>query len=64
MQHDFAHEVNIAAAKSAPAIGVAAAAASGWSVQEWMYAATIGYIVMQAAYLGWKWYREWRKGNR
>ena len=39
---------------------VAAAAATGWGVQEWMYAATIGYIVMQAAYLAWKWYREWK----
>jgi hypothetical protein len=29
-----------------------------------MYAATIGYIVLQAGYLCWKWWSEFRRGNR
>jgi hypothetical protein len=52
-----------AALKTAPMVAVAGASAAGWSVQEWMYAGTLGYIVLQAAYLVWKWIREWRKSR-
>lgn len=52
-----------AAIKSAPPVAVAAASVAGWSVQEWMYAGTLGYIVLQAGYLVWKWYREWHKSR-
>lgn len=42
----------------APVGVVAAAAEAGWGVQEWMYAATFVYVVLQALYLLWKWRRE------
>jgi len=60
MKGDMANEAGYAATKAAPAVGVALASASGWGVQEWMYAATLLYVLMQAAYLLWKWHREWR----
>ena len=49
------------ATKSAPPVIVTAAVAEGFTVNEWLAVATIIYIVMQACYLGWKWYKEWRK---
>ena len=57
---DFAGEIGAAGAKAAPAIGVAAASATGWGVEQWMYAATLVYVVAQLGYLLWKWRREWR----
>ena len=63
MSHDLAQEVNSAAMRISPAVAVASASVSGWGVQEWMYAATLIYVVMQALYLVWKWHREW-KGRR
>lgn len=64
MQQNFAHEASVAAMKATPAVAVMTASVSGWSVQQWMYAATIGYIVLQAGYLCWKWWSEFRRGNR
>ena len=61
MTHTIHDEVNAAAMKLSPPTAVLAASVSGWGVQDWMYAATIGYIVLQAGYLVWKWRREWRK---
>lgn len=55
-------EFEAAAAKLTPPAAVVAASAAGWSLQDWMYIATIGYIVLQAAYLVWKWRRE-RRGR-
>jgi hypothetical protein len=52
------NELGAAAVKTAPALGVAAASAGGWGMQDWVYAATFGYVVLQAAYLIWKWNRE------
>lgn len=54
------NEVGSAAAKLSPPAIVVGASVSGWGVQEWMYAVTIGYVVLQAAHLAWKWLREWR----
>jgi hypothetical protein len=56
----FLSDVGTAAAKLSPPAIVVGASAAKWGVQEWMYAATIGYVVLQAAHLGWKWLREWR----
>jgi hypothetical protein len=60
---DQAAEATITAAalKTAPMVAVAGASVAGWGVQEWMYAGTLGYIVLQGLYLLWKWHREWRK---
>lgn len=58
---DLSNEIGAAAAKVSPPLTVAAASASGWGVQEWMYAATFVYVVAQLGYLLWKWWREARK---
>ena len=44
MSQAIAQEVNSAAMRISPAVAVASASVSGWGVQDWMYAATIGYI--------------------
>lgn len=61
MRNEIASEIGAAAVKAAPPVTVAAASVHGWGVQEWMYAVTIGYVVLQAGYLVWKWVREARK---
>lgn len=60
MRQQLMGEINAAGAKLTPVLGVATAGAAGWGVQEWMYAATCAYVVLQAAYLLWKWRREWK----
>ena len=62
--HNLADEVNSAALRISPAAAVASASISGWGVQEWMYAATLGYVVLQGVYLLWKWHHEWRAKRR
>ncbi len=64
MKHEMADAASAAALKTAPMVAVAGASAAGWGVQEWMYAGTLGYIVLQAGYLVWKWVREWRKARK
>ena len=60
MSANLANEVGVAGVKTAPAVIMSAAAGIGWGVQEWMYAATLAYVVLQGAYLLWKWHREWK----
>ena len=61
-QTELAREVNIAAAKAAPiAGGLIYAHVSNWGPQEWSYVLICGYVVLQAAYLIWKWRREAKK---
>lgn len=60
MSANLANEIGVAGVKAAPPITIAAASATGWGVQEWMYAATLVYVVAQLGYLLWKWQREWR----
>lgn len=50
---DLAVEVQ----KAIPAVTVVTAS-KFWDLQNWVYAATFIYIVLQAAYLVWKWWRE------
>lgn len=50
-----------AALKVSPAAAVVAAQVSGMTLQQWMYAATILYCVVQSAYLVAKWVRERRE---
>lgn len=52
-------EAQAAAAKLSVPAAVAAAPAIGWGPAEWMYALTAVYVVLQGAYLLWKWRREW-----
>lgn len=63
MNTSFASEVSAAGVKASVPISMSAAAAAGWGVQEWMYAATLVYVIAQLGYLLWKWRREW-KGKR
>lgn len=63
VKHELADAAGAAALKTAPMVAVVGASAAGWGVQEWMYAGTLGYIVLQAGYLVWKWIREWRKSR-
>lgn len=60
MRNDIASEVQAATAKLVPVGVVAAAEVGGWGPAEWMYALTALYVVLQAAYLLWKWRREWK----
>lgn len=53
-------EAGVAAAKLAPPAAVVTAAANGYTLQDWVGIATLAYIVLQAAYLAWKWWRELR----
>lgn len=61
MRNELGSELNSAAAKLSPVVVMGTAEVVGWGVQEWMYAATIAYVVLQAAYLIWKWRDEARK---
>lgn len=49
-----------ATTKASPALTVGAMSVAGIGLQDWVLIATLGYIVLQAGYLGWKWAREWR----
>lgn len=56
---EIAVEVGVAAGKLAPPAAVVTAAASGYTLQDWTYIGTLAFLVLQAAYLTWKWVREW-----
>jgi hypothetical protein len=50
-------DTGIEAAKSSPPIAVLAVTAQGMTLQEWVYAATLVYIALQAGWLLWKWWK-------
>ena len=61
MKSDIAHE----SLKSAPPVAVTGWAwMNGLSLNEVVALATLGYIVLQAGYLLWKWYREWKRSRK
>lgn len=45
----------------APPVGVSAASILGLGLEEWMYIATIGYTVLQGAFLIYKWRHSHKK---
>lgn len=62
LNSDLANAAGVAAAKSAPPLAVVAAVESGaFNMSFWVGAATIAYVVLQGAYLIWKWRREANK---
>ena len=63
MSDGLLQAVESAAAKVAAPAMVVAASVGGLSVAEWMYIATIAYVVIQSGYLLWKWRREWLAGR-
>lgn len=53
--------IQVETIKAAPA--VSGAVLYGMTLNELVAVATLGYIILQAAYLIWKWVREVRNGN-
>jgi len=49
--------------KKTAAEGTAAGGVYAFTLNEWVAILTIGYLIMQMGYLGWKWIREF-KGKR
>ncbi len=60
LTREITTEAGVAAAKLAPPAAVVTATASGYTLQDWVGIATLVYLALQAAYLAWKWWREWR----
>ena len=60
----LSNEIGRAAVKLSPPVAVMWASMAGWGPQEWMYAVTAVYVVMQALYLAWKWIREYRADRK
>lgn len=61
MKQDIAQE----GVKASPAIAVTGwALMNGMTLEKWLALATLIYIGLQAGYLLWKWYREWKRGRR
>lgn len=54
-------DVAIEAAKAAPPVAISTlASVQGWDMSHWVGAATFAYVLLQAAYLAWKWWREYK----
>lgn len=53
---DLKHETLEQAAKAVPAVGGAAVA--GITLNEWVAIVTIIYVLVQTAFLIWKWHKE------
>lgn len=65
VKQEIVDALGTATVKVLPPGLVVSASLAGWGVQEWMYGATVIYVVVQTAYLLWKWINEWRdKRNR
>lgn len=54
--HDLGRDIGMAFAKATPPVTI-----SALTLNEWAAIATFVYVVLQTAYLVWKWRREWRK---
>jgi uncharacterized membrane protein YfcA len=53
------HDVLVAGYQTAPGVGAAAGAhAAGFVLSDLLVVASIGFVLMQAAYLAWKWRRD------
>lgn len=57
MKHDIAAQ---SVAATPPAAVSILATAQGWNMADWVALATVLYIGLQAAYLCWKWWREYK----
>lgn len=63
VRDEIMRSAETAAMKVSPPLAVAAAGAAGMSLQDWVYAVTILYVVLQSGYLVWKWRREVRRSE-
>lgn len=50
--------------KASPALGVGGLSASGVSLEEWVFIATLVYLVLQILYLGYKFVRDLRRDRK
>lgn len=55
MKQDIVQE----AVKAVPPVVV-----SAWTLNDTVMTATLAYIVLQALYLLWKWFKEWKRGRK
>ncbi len=56
------HDATVAAYQSAPGIGASAVATvAGFGLSDLLVVASIAFVLMQAAYLTWKWRRDARR---
>jgi len=56
MKNEIANTMTVAVAKATPAV-----AGAVWTADTIVAAFTVGYIVLQAAYLVWRWRRDRRE---
>ncbi len=61
---DTIAEAGALAVKSSPAVAVSAVSVMGANLQVSVYAVTIGYVLLQSAFLIYKWRRLHRKNKR
>lgn len=57
---NLASDAYAAAAKSGPPVAVTALSVAGVGLQDWVLIVTLVYVVLQSAYLLWKWARDLR----
>lgn len=63
MLENMTREVGAEAMKAAPPIGAVTLTVAGFGLNEWVLLATLAYILLQAAYLLWKWARDWKRAQ-
>ncbi|SDQ42520.1 hypothetical protein [Pseudoxanthomonas sp. CF125] len=65
LNSDLTHAIGAAVGKSAPPAGIVGLAALGAIDMTFVVGlATVGYIVLQASYLLWKWAKERRESKK
>lgn len=60
---ELTQEITNAGAKLIPPAAVTMVSVAGYTLQDWVFIATIGYLVLQATHLLWKWWRETKAKN-
>lgn len=48
-------DISDTTARAAPAIGVTGLSLAGIALSQWVYIVTLGYLILQAGFLIWKW---------
>lgn len=58
--HSFSAEFAEQALKGSPPVAVTAGMLAGMQMQDWVFALTLVYLLLQIGYLAWKWIRDIR----
>lgn len=61
MRQEIGEAVSSSVARSLPPVGVVGATVAGVPLDAWVLILTAMYIVLQSAYLVWRWLREARR---